>query len=128
MKLVEIEYLLDADVPRLLHTAVKRHAPAVGILRVQDVGLRTAEDPQILTFAAETNRIVVSRDRSTMTDAAAARIRRGDRMPGLLPVRRGYAVAGKGIGVLVRELELIASASKLEEWDNVVQFIPFLYA
>ncbi len=73
MKTVAIEYLLDADLPRLLYTAVKRHASAVDILRVQDVGLRTAEDPDILAFAAETNRVLVSRDRSTMTDAAAAR-------------------------------------------------------
>jgi len=111
----------------MLFTALKRHASEVGVIRVQDVGLRTSDDAEILEFADRHNRVVVSRDRSTMTDAARTRTESGERMAGLLVVRRDYGVAGKGIGVLVRELQLIAGASELEEWETVVRFVPFLY-
>ncbi len=49
-------------------------------------------------------------------------------MPGLLLVRRGFAVSGAGIGILAAELELIATATDPSDWEGVIRFVPFLYA
>ena len=44
--------------------------PDLDIVRVQDVGLAGADDPDILAWAAENNRIVLTHDRATMSDHA----------------------------------------------------------
>ena len=123
-----VRFLLDADIPKALSTALRRHAPSIDVRRVQDVGLRTAPDEAILEFAAQDRRIVVSRDKATMRRLASDRGTAGKPMPGLLLVRRGFAVGGGGIGVLARELELIAGASDASDWEGCIQFIPFLGA
>ena len=122
-----IKYLLDADLPRALFQGLKRRQPSLDVLRVQQVGLRTASDPDILAFAAAEGRIVVSRDKATMREFAAARIRDGEPMPGLLVVRRGYLLRGTGLGPLIEELLTIAEGSDTEEWFAVIQFVPFLF-
>ena len=58
---VTVRFLLDADIPKALATALRRKAPAVEVRRVQEVGLRTSADEAILEFAAQEGRIVVSR-------------------------------------------------------------------
>ena len=44
--------------------------PALDLLRVQDVGLREADDPAILDWAARNERILLTHDRATMPDFA----------------------------------------------------------
>jgi predicted nuclease of predicted toxin-antitoxin system len=39
--------------------------PDVDIVRIQDVGLGEGEDPEILAWAAENNRILLTHDQST---------------------------------------------------------------
>jgi hypothetical protein len=88
--------------------------------------LSSATDPEILAFAASEGRVTISRDKSTMLDYAAARVKRGDPMPGLLLVRPNFARRhGRGLGVVIDDLILIAECSGAEEWTNVVLFIPF---
>jgi hypothetical protein len=96
-------------------------------MRVQQVGLRTASDPEILAFAAAEGRIVVSRDKATMREFAVKRVHSGESMPGLLVVRPGFLVRGAGLGTVLDELLLIAAASDAEEWLGVIQYIPFLF-
>ena len=123
-----VRFLLDADMPKALATALRRKSPPVEVRRVQEVGLRTAADEAILEFAARDGRIVVSRDKATMRRFATERIKKAEPMRGLLVVRRGFAIGGIGIGVLASELELIASATDPSDWEGVIQFIPFLGA
>lgn len=55
-----------------------RH-PDLDLNRVQDVGLEEADDPTILAWTAEQNRIVLTHDRATMPDFAYARVVAGRR-------------------------------------------------
>jgi predicted nuclease of predicted toxin-antitoxin system len=59
-----------------------RRLPELDLVRVQDVGLATQEDPQILAWAAEHERIVLTHDRATMADYAYERIVAGEPMAG----------------------------------------------
>ena len=44
--------------------------PDLDLLRVQDVGLGTVDDPTILSWAAKNNRLLLTHDRATMPDFA----------------------------------------------------------
>lgn len=89
------------------------------LVRVQDAGLEGAEDPDVLTWAAEQNRILLTHDRATMPDFAYSRVVAGISMPGVfvlsdrLPVRQA-----------IDELLLIDACSEQAEWAGVVLFLP----
>lgn len=56
--------------------------PSLDLVRARDVGLGGRPDPEVLAWAAERGRIVLSHDAATMPDHAYERIARGERMPG----------------------------------------------
>jgi len=61
-----------------------RRNPDLDIVRVQDVGLRGAEDPLILEWAAQEGRVLLTHDVTTMAHFAYERVQAGKSMPGLL--------------------------------------------
>jgi len=124
---VKIRYLIDADLPRALFNGLVRRSAGVDVLRVPDIGLTSATDPEILSFAASVGRITISRDKSTMLGYAVERINQEEQMPGLLLVRPSFARRhGQGLGLVIDELDLVARCSDADEWTGVIQFIPFL--
>lgn len=52
-----VKYLLDADLPRALFTGLRREDPGIDVVRVHQIGLREASDPEILAFASAEERI-----------------------------------------------------------------------
>jgi hypothetical protein len=122
-----VKYLLDADLPSALYRGLKRRSSSLDVIRVHHVGLSSEADPDVLSFAAESGRILVTRDKSTMRGFAAARVQGGEAMPGLLVVRPRFCTRqGGGIGLVIDELLLIAECTDAEEWNNLIQFIPLL--
>lgn len=120
-----VKYLLDADLPAAIFSGLKREDPSIDVLRVQQVGLRTAQDPEILAFAAAEGRILVSKDKATMRDFAGERIERGERMPGLLLIRPSYFRRRlSGLGEVIQELFRINRQTDSHDWENVIRFIP----
>ncbi len=96
-----------------------RRNPLVDIVRVQDVGLSGANDPAVLGWAAEENRVVVTHDVSTLAGHAFARVTAGQRMPGV------FAVPSlASIGRTIDDLLLLAECSHEGEWHGRVQFLP----
>src|SRR5438132_5502963 len=66
------------------------------IVRVQDVGLAGADDPDVLAWSAENNRIVLTHDRATMSDHAYERVAAGEQMAGVFILNDRFPV-GKAI-------------------------------
>ena len=60
-----------------------RRNPALDVVRVQDAGLISLDDPAVLAWAAAEDRVLVSHDVATLTAFAYARVQAGLRMPGL---------------------------------------------
>jgi len=58
--------------------------PEVDIVRIQDVGLSSADNPTILEWAVKENRILLTHDVETMPDFAYTRIRAGHSIPAAL--------------------------------------------
>jgi predicted nuclease of predicted toxin-antitoxin system len=63
-----------------------RRRPDLDVVRVQDVGLSAAADPDVLEWAAAEGRVLLTHDRETMPNFAYQRVRAGQPMPGVFLV------------------------------------------
>ena len=114
-----IRFLTDEDFNRYVLAGVRRRLPDLDIVRVQDVGLRTARDPAILEFAASSNRIVLSHDLHTMETHARARLLARKPMPGLFLIDQNVQ-----IGHAIEEILIIAVCSREDEWNGAIEHLP----
>src|SRR5947207_10068330 len=83
------------------------------VVRVQDVGLTGAEDPDILAWAAENNRIVLTHDRATMSDHAYERVAAGEGVAGVFILNDRFPV-----GRAIEEILLTIGCSEQAEWSE----------
>jgi predicted nuclease of predicted toxin-antitoxin system len=104
----------DGDIVR----GLRRRLPALDLLRVQEVGLSGAADPDVLQWAAGQGRVLLTHDFDTLIGEARVRVRTGLPMPGVVAVRQGIAT-----GRAIDELELFAAASEDGEWESQVLFV-----
>lgn len=114
-----IKFLTDEDFDGRIYRGLLRRVPELDIVRVQDVGLRTLHDSEILAWAADDNRILLTHDVTTMTKYAAERIEKGLSVSGVFEVPQHLS-----IGEAVEELVLIAECSFENEWENQIRFLP----
>lgn len=112
-------FLADENVDPDLVLGLRRRVDDIDIVRVQDVGLRTVDDPEILQWAANAGRILISHDIKTMPGFAGQRLRAGLPMPGLILLRATLAIA-----IAIDELAAAAGASDAEEWNNQIAYLP----
>lgn len=110
----------DADFNGVVYRVLLRKVPDLDMVRVQDVGLRTAEDPDILAWAATEGRILLTHDRDTMTGFAYQRVTAGLPMPGVFVIRDRR----NQIGRMVEEILFPVLCSEQDEWKDQVQFLP----
>jgi len=96
-----------------------RIKPDLDIVRIQDIGLSGADDPTVLEWAAQENRILLTHDVSTITQYAYQRVKAGQRMPGIFEVSRSLAIR-----VAIEDILLLAEYSLEEEWEGQVRYLP----
>ncbi len=89
------------------------------IVRVQDVGLAGADDPTVLAWAAENNRIILTHDRATMPDFSYERVAAGVRMPGVFILNDRFPV-----GQAIDEILLMDACSEQAEWNGRAIHVP----
>jgi predicted nuclease of predicted toxin-antitoxin system len=93
--------------------------PDLDLVRVRDVGLGGADDPDVLAWEAQNDRIVLTHDRATMPDYAYARMARGESMTGVLILNDRFPV-----GHAIQEILEINACSAQEEWNGRVVHLP----
>jgi predicted nuclease of predicted toxin-antitoxin system len=93
--------------------------PDFDMVRVQDVGLAGAEDPDVLAWAAENERILLTHDRATIPDYAFERLAVGEKMAGVFLLNDRFPV-----GQAIQEILLIAACSEQAEWSSRVVHLP----
>lgn len=116
---VTVRFVTDEHIARTLIVGLRREFEEIDIVRVQDVGSRTMDDPTILAWAAEQGRVLITHDSRTMPDFAHHRVAELSPMPAVLVVPTTMP-----IGVAIEELSAIASASESDEWANRVVYLP----
>jgi len=116
---VNPRFLADENIYQDLVVGLTRRLSALDIVRVQDVGLRTLDDPTILQWAAEEGRVLISRDIKTIPNFAHERVATGLVMPGVLVLAPGVSMA-----VAISDLSVIAGATEADEWADRVVYLP----
>lgn len=114
-----IRLLADENFNGRVLRGVQRAAPDADIVRVQDTPLYGAPDPEVLAWAAEEGRILLTYDNETMVGFAGDRLEAELPMPGLIVARESIP-----IGQVVADLLVILGASDPAEWENVISFLP----
>lgn len=93
--------------------------PNLDLLRVQDVNLLNVDDPEILEWAANNNRILLTHDRATMPDFAYERLSRNQSMAGMFVVSDRIAVRQA-----IDDLLLIVDVTEQTEWKSQILYLP----
>ncbi len=98
---------------------LRRRNPALDIVRIQDTDLYGEEDPAVLAWCAQENRILMTHDAATMTHYAYERVAAGARMPGVVQVGPSLPVARA-----INDLLLLSEVSVEDEWQGQVIYLP----
>ncbi len=114
-----VRLVTDEDFDNDILRGVLHHKPDVDFVRAQDVGLSGAEDPDVLEWAAQHGRIVLTHDVNTMKGLALARVHNGLPMPGVFVANQTAP-----IGRVIADLVLIAECSLEGEWDGQIRYLP----
>jgi hypothetical protein len=114
-----VPLLIDENIDGDVVSGVRRRYPQLDIVRVQEVGLRTAGDPVLLEWAAKHGRVIVSKDRQTLIGLALDWVSAGLPMPGLLVLKERAS-----IGQMIESVLIAGLCSTPGEWDNLVQYLP----
>jgi predicted nuclease of predicted toxin-antitoxin system len=81
-----VRLLIDQDFDHDILRGLMRRVPDLDVVTTHEAGLGEAPDRELLDWAAQSGRIVVTHDRKTMPQHAAARIAAGERMCGVFVV------------------------------------------
>jgi hypothetical protein len=110
-------FLADENFNNDIVRGLLRLIPTFDVVRAQDVGLMSATDPDLLEWAAQNGRIVLTHDLETVTYYAYERLRTGQRMPGVVEISPLIPV-----GAAIEGLHLLILGSFEEEWENQVRY------
>ena len=108
----------DADFNHKIVAGLRRREPAVDIRSAHAGCLIGVPDPEVLTIAAESSRILLSHDRKTMP-GYFTRFRETRSSPGIIIVSQDL-----DIGAAIEDLLLIWAATEAEEWAGRIGFVP----
>lgn len=61
-----VQFVADENFNRRIVVGLQRRIANIDVVRVQDVGLRSADDPAVLQWAADHGRVLLTHDAKTM--------------------------------------------------------------
>lgn len=116
---MSVRFLADENFNRAIITGIRRILPNADIVLIQDVGLRTADDPTILDWAARERRVLLTHDATTIPGYAHDRLAAGLPMAGVLVAR-----AATPVGPVIADIALVSEASENTDWEGLVTYLP----
>jgi hypothetical protein len=108
----------DADFNHKIVVGLRRREPAADFQGAREGGVIGLSDPEVLSLAADSGRIVISHDRRTMP-GHFARFRETRSSSGIIIVSQEL-----DIGAAIEDLLLIWEATDAEEWVDGLGFVP----
>jgi hypothetical protein len=114
-----MRFVADENFNGKLLAGLRAALPDLDLIRVQDTEMYQASDPDLLEWAAEQERILLTHDIQTVVGHAYARVEAGLPMPGVIEVR-----LTQSIGAIVEDLVILISASASAEFENQVRYVP----
>src|SRR5689334_17334438 len=98
-----LKFLADENFNNDILRGVLRSNIKVDVVRVQDTSLFHGDDPAILAWAAEQNRVLLTHDVKTMTKYAYDRVTAGLPMPGVFEISLDIPM-----GQMIEEIIMLA--------------------
>lgn len=114
-----MKFAADENFNNDILRALKRQAVALDIVRIQDTAIYQADDPAVLAWAAEKERILLTHDVKTIPKYAYERVTANQKMPDVFVVSDTMSV-----GAAAEQQLITVSASESSEWENIVMFFP----
>lgn len=114
-----LRLLIDQDLDQDILRGLVRRVPDLDAVTAYEVRMSEAPDPELLAWAAEAGRVLVTHDRRTMPAHAARRLTAGDDIAGVIVVSRRIPIS-----TAIDELEIAVLCSEQDEWKNLVGHIP----
>src|SRR2546423_13372655 len=111
--------LLDENFNQRILRGLKRRIPNLDYSVAQESGLGGESDANVLTWAAERNRVLVTHDLKTIPRSAYERVDAGLPMSGVIAVDDELPVAQ-----VIEELAIIVACSEADDWENQVVYLP----
>jgi predicted nuclease of predicted toxin-antitoxin system len=114
-----MRFLADENFDNRILRGVQRENADIDVVRVQDTAIYQADDPTVLEWAAENERILLTHDISTMPKYAYERIEAGEPMPGIIVVNPKASM-----GDVIEDILLVLAVSEEEEFKGQVVYLP----
>ena len=115
-----LRLLIDQDLDHDILRGLVRRIPRLDAVTAFEIGMSRATDPQLLTRAAQEERIIVTHDRKTMPKHVADLMALGGNIAGVFVVPRSLP-----LGQAIEDLELMITCSANDEWVNIIRYLPF---
>jgi len=114
-------FLVDECVPSSLARGHRRRLPDVSVLHVGDPESprKGASDSELLEFCENQRRLLITADRSTMTDHVRTHVERGRHTWGVLMIGPNAS-----LGQVLDDLCLVYEATEDTEWIDVLYYLP----
>jgi len=116
---VAAKFLVDENLMRKVVQGILRRNSEIDILRVQQVGLSGVGDPEILEWAAQEERVLLTRDFKTVPRFAYERLVAGLPMAGVIAINNSQASMGQIIE------DIVALSEFEEDCVGQIHYIPF---
>ena len=114
-----LRFIADENFNNNIVRGLLRRQPELDLVRIQDVGLISADDPTVLEWAAQEGRVLLTHDVATITQYAYERIEAGLSMPGVFEVSLDVP-----IGRVIEDILLLAECSLDGEWEGQIRYLP----
>lgn len=114
-----LRLLLDENFNHHILRGLKLRVPDLDYVVAQAVGLKGLPDPQVLQWAAENGRILVTHDLKTIPRYAYQRVIAGEAMPGVIALSDALP-----IGDAIAELVTLIECSTPDDWLAQVVNLP----
>lgn len=115
-----LRVLVDENLDHnILRGLVRRLAGLDFVVTQKHKEIAGASDPDLLAWAAEHGRILITHDVNTVTHFAFERVAAGLPLPGVIIVPQGM-----GVGVAIDELELVIVCGEPRDFENRVAYLP----
>ncbi len=114
-----MKFLADENFDNMIVRGLLRRNPDIDIVRVRDVGLSGEDDPTILEWAAQENRVLLTHDVATITCYAYDRLELGQSMTGVIEV-----TSDASIGKAIEDILLVMACSLEGELEGQIYYLP----
>ena len=109
----------DADFNYRIIRGLVRRNPSLDIIGIRDLGMVELVDPDVLEWAAESGRVLLTHDVSSMRMYATDRLRNRRTMPGLVIGHQWLP-----IGRVIDDILALAERTTGNELANSIVFLP----